>query len=147
MSRLRFAAAAAAALTFVTIAPASANDTEKAVAYRQAIFKTFGWHMGQFAAMAKGERDYDAAYAKSAADSMAALGQILGAAFPAGTESRETKSEIWSDPSGFAEAVAAFQKASADFAANAGNGKDAMAGGLRALGGACKGCHDDYRDK
>lgn len=145
-SRIRIAAGAAL-LTAAMTMPALANDAEKAIAYRQAVFKTFGWHMGEFSAMAKGEKPYDAAYAKAAADSMAALGAILAAAFDESTKNAKTKDEIWFEPEAFAAAVKSYQDASVSLAAVAGTGREALGAALRGVGASCKNCHDNFRNK
>lgn len=56
------------------------------------------------------------------------------------------KPEIWSDAPGFAAALAKFSTETTklqQFAAA--NDIDGMKGQVRATGGACKGCHDNYR--
>lgn len=146
MTRLR-TAAIAGLLAFTAAGAAQADDPIKAATeYRQAMFQTFKWQMGQLAAMAKGERAYDAAMAEAAADAMVAHGVLMPAAFPEGSANDEALPEIWTDASGFAEAVDQFQTAVASLSEIADDGREEMAGGLRAVGASCKNCHDNYRD-
>jgi cytochrome c556 len=58
----------------------------------------------------------------------------------------EAKPEIWSDAAGFAAAADRFKAEGAKFAdvAKAGD-LDAIKAETRAVGGACKNCHDKYR--
>jgi cytochrome c556 len=58
------------------------------------------------------------------------------------------KSEIWSDAEGFDAARQKLIEAAGKFSevANAGD-MTAVGGNVRSLGGACKGCHDKYREK
>lgn len=145
MTRLRTAIAGLLILT--AAGAAQADDPIKAATdYRQAMFQTFKWQMGQLAAMAKGERDYDPAMAEAAADAMVAHGLLMPAAFPEGSANDEALPVIWSDAAGFAEAVDQFQRAVADLAEAADDSREAMGGGLRAVGASCKNCHDNYRD-
>jgi cytochrome c556 len=58
----------------------------------------------------------------------------------------EAKAEVWSDPAGFAAAADRFKAEAAKYAdvARAGD-LDAIKAETRAVGGACKNCHDKYR--
>jgi len=58
----------------------------------------------------------------------------------------DAKAEVWSDAAGFAAAANRFQVEAAKFQELAAAGDVAgMKGDARALGGACKNCHDKYR--
>jgi cytochrome c556 len=56
------------------------------------------------------------------------------------------KPEVWTDAEGFAAAAERFRTEGATFDDTAHGGDlDAIKAGARALGGACKNCHDKYR--
>lgn len=95
----------------------------------------------------------DAAKVREAADKIGAAGRQIHGWFPAGSgQSAWPKSQalpaIWSDPAGFAQALHAFEKASAQIDAAA--QKNDMAGvgaGAKPLFDSCKGCHSKYKQK
>ncbi|MGH1469752.1 MAG: c-type cytochrome [Cellvibrionaceae bacterium] len=95
----------------------------------------------------------DMAKIDSAAKTIAKLATELKTWFPEGTGPEtgiktETKAEIWTDKAGFEEAADKFIAASKTFAGltATGDAKQVM-GGMRGLGGACKNCHDKYREE
>lgn len=148
---MRFAIIAAAlAIPTVALAADPVQDTIEA---RQGFYKLLGANMGVLAGMAKGEIDYDAAAAQTAADNMGTLTMYnVGHLYMPGTsnaESDKTRAlpKIWEDFPGVQEKGAAFVDAVKAMQAVAGAGKDQMAGAMGALGGSCKGCHDTYRAK
>ncbi|MDU8928604.1 cytochrome c [Alisedimentitalea sp. MJ-SS2] len=138
----------------LVVAPvlAHAGPAEDTVAARQGFYKLLGANMGILAAMAKGERDYEGAAAETAANNIVLLTTYnLGHLYMPGTSSAEIKGSrakpaIWNE---FTEAQ---KKADALFeAANkltevAGFDKADMVDALEAVGGACKSCHDNYRE-
>lgn len=118
---------------------------------RKAIMKANGQAMGQLAAMAKGEKPFDAAAVTAA---LATLNEDtqkfdVAALFPAGSDQGDTTAspKIWEDMAGFTAKADAWKKAVAD--AVAANPQDVAALGphLGAIGQACGGCHEAYRVK
>lgn len=149
---MRFAILAAAVLAIPATAFAAdpVADTIKA---RQGFYKLLGANMDTLAGMAKGEIDYDATAAQTAADNMVALTSYnMGHLYKPGTSADDNAdsralAKIWQDFPGVQEKGAAFVKAAMDMQGVAGAGKGEMAGALGALGGSCKACHDTYRVK
>ena len=137
----------AACLAFLTVTVAFSAHADKAVEYRQAIFKIMGWNIGALSQMAKGDRPYDAAMAQSAADALAALGPIMPGAFDPTTKSKRTLQAIWDEPAKFQAAVDQYADASTALAAVAGDGAEALGGALGALGASCKNCHESFRGR
>jgi cytochrome c556 len=89
---------------------------------------------------------------KASADITRAAAAIEGW-FPAGTGpdsgvKTDAKSEVWTDPAGFASARDAFVREGKKWA-QLGNSTDASAWkeGAASLGQSCKGCHEKYRVK
>ena len=132
---------------------AVAGPAEDTVAARQGFYKLLGANMGVFAAMAKGERDYDAAAAQTAADNIVTLtGYNMGHLYVPGTSSEDVEGaralpKIWDDFAGVQEKGKAWVAAAQEMQGVAGMGKAEMVGGLQKLGATCKGCHDEYRAK
>lgn len=132
----------------------AAGPMEDTIAARQGYFKLLGANIGVLAAMAKGERDYDAAAAQTAGDNLVTLSNYkLGHLFAPGTSADDfpdktrALAKIWDDMSDVQAKFGDFGTAAAGMQAVAGQGKGEMAGALGALGGACKACHDNYRAK
>lgn len=138
---------AAACLSLLIACAAFPAHADKAVEYRQAIFKIMGWNIGALSQIAKGDRPYDAAAAQSAADALAALGPIMPGAFDPATKSKRTLQAIWDEPAKFQAAVDQYAEASVALAAVAGDGADAVGGALGALGASCKNCHESFRGR
>lgn len=142
----------AAALAIPTVALA-ADPVQDVVEARQGFYKLLGANMGVLAGMAKGEIEYDAAAAQTAADNMGTLTMYnMSHLFMPGTSSADSDKTralpaIWEDFPGVQEKGTAFVGAVQAMQAVAGAGKDQMAGALGPLGGSCKGCHDTYRAK
>lgn len=149
MKKLLLAATCAAACLTALPAAAQFQKPEDAIKYRQSAFTVMANHFGRVAGMAAGRIPFDA---KAAADN-AALASSLAAlpftAFGAGTDKgmpNRSKPEIWSNAAGFKtkgdEMVAALAKL--DAAAKTGS-LDNIKAAVGAVGGTCKGCHDDFR--
>lgn len=128
-----------------------ANPAEKTVEARQGFYKLLGANMSVFAGMAKGEIDYDAAAAQTAADNIVTLTTYnVGHLYAPGTSSADVEGtralpKIWEDFPGVQAKGADFVKAAMAMQEVAGQGKAEMAGALGTLGGTCKACHDAYR--
>lgn len=96
----------------------------------------------------------DVAVIRKSAATINALAPHVATWFPAGTGigsykgKTGAKPEIWSDNAGFKAAAANLVKAAGDYkiAADSGNLSEIRAKQM-ALGMACKGCHDKYRQK
>ncbi|WP_212523663.1 cytochrome c [Actibacterium sp. MT2.3-13A] len=132
----------------------AAGPAEDTIAARQGYFKLLGANIGVLAAMAKGERDYDAAAAQAAADNLVTLSTYKPAhLFMAGTSADDFPDKtralpkIWDNLPDIESKVADLNAAAVTMQAVAGQGKGEMAGALGGVGGACKACHDNYRAK
>jgi len=114
--------------------------------------QVYSFNLGMLSAMAKGEQDYDAELAVIAAENLSAAASMnTGPMWPQGSsnEDHETRAlpEIWSTYPKVAEKGKALTEASAALASVAGDGLDALKGGIGDVGKSCKGCHDDFRAK
>lgn len=149
--RLIQTAALAGLVAFPALA--IADPVHDALEARKGYMKMISINMEPLAGMAKGEVEYDEAAASTAAANIETLSMYtLPALFIEGSAEGEAQGSealpaIWEKPEQFAEKYAAFQEA-------AKGATDAVKGGqgnvgpvLQKLGGACKGCHDDFRKK
>ena len=139
----------AAILSAALLASGAQAADEGAAEYREAIFEAIGGHMSAMVGIIKGEvphRQDLALHAKG----IAALAPVTQHIFPADSyiEGGHAKAEIWSDPDAFAERRQNFLDAAAALGAVADSGDQAaFVGAFKTLGGACKGCHDNFRAK
>lgn len=141
----------AGALAMTTVV-ASAGDS--AVSKRQALMKDkVKANMGVIGGMIKpkGAAPYDAAKAKAALTTMAAVPAEFIKLFPEGTgiggkEKTAAKPEIWKGMDDFKKWATAMETAAKNGIAAADKGKDALAGVFRKeILASCKGCHEKYK--
>lgn len=138
-------AAAGAVMAFP--AAAQFQKPEDAVKYRQSALFVMAQHFGRLGAMANGRAPYDAKAAAENADVVAEMSKLPWAGFMAGAESPKAKAEIWKDGAKFKEYSDKLQAETAKLAvaAKAGN-VDALKTAFGATAGACKTCHDAFRN-
>lgn len=114
--------------------------------YRQAVMQSIGGHMVSMGTILKHQvhmRDL-----ALHADGLAALADIAPGVFPEDSKTAKSKAlaAVWDDPEGFRAAMGRFTEAARDMSAAAASGEMSQIGpAIRALGGSCKGCHDDYK--
>lgn len=150
-TKSHFAIASAAAL-FATASVASSHATKSSnadVAARHMMMEVVAKNMGILGSTAKGEIAFNAGLVQSAAGGINMLAKIDPTSlWTEGTEQgaadlSRAKTEIWSDPAGFAQKFEDMATASA--ALMGAEDLDALRAGMGPLGGACKACHESYR--
>lgn len=145
------ALAAALSLPALALAQSAEEAAEDAVEARHGYMTMLGINMGQLAGMTKGEIAYDEAGASRAAANIVALTQYDGPAlFVEGTSSADMDDSdalpaIWENPDDFGAKFAALTEAAAGSPEAVAGGQESIGPVLQKLGGACKACHDDYR--
>lgn len=143
----------AGVLTTASSTFAEDGPHDKAIKARQAMFQIYGFNVGILGAMAKEKIPYDAAIAEEAANNLnAAVNMGQSQMWPPGSDdategNARTRAlpAIWETYPAIAEKGEALNKAVAALVPVAGGGLDALQGAIGDVGGACKGCHDDYR--
>jgi cytochrome c556 len=129
---------------------APATPGGKAVLARQAHMKELNKTFGGLAAELRKDAPDKAALA-TGATTVAGLAKDLPTWFPKGSGPEAgvktaAKAEVWSDAAGFAAAVTKLQDETTKLQQGAAGGDlDAVKAQARAVGGACKNCHDQYR--
>tara|TARA_R110002072_G_scaffold104540_2_gene228993 strand:- start:7817 stop:8245 length:429 start_codon:yes stop_codon:yes gene_type:complete len=121
-------------------------DAEAEINYRKAVMKVVGGHMGGIAGILRGGvHSEELAYH---AKGMANVAAIVPGVFPQGSGDGKTDAlpAIWEDDAAFKVAMDRFVTAAEAIGAAAETGDNgAIASKVKALGGSCKGCHDDYK--
>jgi len=145
--------AAALALPFGTAAFSDSDNPYAAhLAARQGQMRIQAFNIGVLVRMARGEAEYDAAAAQTAASNLAAISQMDGRAYwPEGSDNAalgdatRALPAIWQDMAGFGGAWGAFGTAATGMDAVAGDGLAALQGAIGPLGQSCAACHRTYQ--
>jgi cytochrome c556 len=149
MKRVVAALLLLACSAFLSTAFAQAKP-EDAIKYRRGVFAVMGWNFGPMAAMAKGDRPWDAALFARNAQIVAYMSKLPLEGFVEGSETGQTKAkpEIWLDMEDFKAKLEKMQAEAAKLAEVAKQGDPAASKAqLGETGKACKACHDKYRNK
>lgn len=148
------AAAIALSVPLSAGADGHAKELEAAVKARQAVYQVYAFNLGQLAAMAKGEKEYNAELAQNSADNLfAAVNMQNGAMWPQGSDNAgpmkgKTRAlpKAWTTWPAIMDKHDALVKAATTMQASAGS-LDGIRGAIGDVGASCKGCHDEYRAK
>jgi cytochrome c556 len=146
-----FAGTAIALLSMATIALAQDAPFAREIKARQGIMNYRAINIGTLAAMAKGEAEYDAAKATTAANALLASANLdASMLWPPGSDNAANPAStasaaIWADGSDIGAKAGAFQAAAEAMAAAAGTDLASLQGAMDALGGSCGGCHKAFR--
>ncbi|MCV0426636.1 MAG: cytochrome c [Roseibium sp.] len=126
---------------------------ESEIKARKAIMTLYAWNLGQLAAMAKGEAEYNPEAAKTAAENIKILASMNnGAAWPQRSDSTalpgltRAKVEAWTTYPESAEINKSLAEAATAMAAVAGDGLASVQANIGAIGGACSACHKKFRE-
>lgn len=133
---------------------AIAQDSfDNAIKARKSVMALYAWNLGQLGAMAKGEADYNAEAAATAAENIRILATMNnGAAWPQGSDSTalpgktRAKVEAWTTYPESAELNKSLAAAAVAMAEVAGNGLENVQANIGAIGSACSACHDKFRE-
>ena len=123
-------------------------DAKSEILYRQGVMSVVGGHMKSMATSLKGgiHMDEFAVHAHG----MANISKIVPNVFPEGSGDGKTEAlaEIWENKAEFKAAMDKFLEAADGMAVAADTGEMASIGpAIKALGGSCKGCHDDFKQE
>lgn len=131
------------------VAAGGASAADDPVKARQNLMESVGKSTKAMARMVKGEVPFDAAQAKEAADTIAAVPAKYVTLFPEGSGEGDTEAapKIWSDMDGFKAEAMKLEAAAKDASAAAGKDEDAFKAAFVEMTKSCKSCHQDYRIK
>lgn len=128
---------------------AQAASNKSVIKHRQGIMEAIGGHFSAAFSSMRGMEQFDGNQSFHA-ESVARLAKISVDVFPAGSGDGKTKASaaIWEKPEAFRKAMDKFLLKADEFAAaSKSNDIKTYAAAAKALGGTCKGCHDDFKEK
>jgi cytochrome c556 len=120
------------------------------VKQRQAAMTLQGKYFGPLGGMAQGKVPYDAKIVQRNADYLAALSQMPWDGFDASTKGEKSRAlpAIWEQPGKVKEAIDRFQSEIGKLQqVSKGGDEGAIKAQIGAVGKACAGCHDNFREK
>lgn len=123
------------------------DKIEPAIKYRQNVMQAMGGLVGASAGRLRDGFTHGPDMS-AIANALQALSKDVAALFPEGTDFGETeaKPEVWSKPQEFQQAADDLEKKVEAFAAAAKTGDRAESlKAFKAMGDACKSCHEDFR--
>ena len=128
--------------------PAYSVEVKDQIKHREAIMEAIGGHLSAVFSTLGGPAEMQKNFAFHA-DSLAQLADIAVDVFPEGSGEGKTDAlkKIWEQPEEFKQAMDTFLERVAAFKETVDAGEDipAIAAAAKKLGGACKGCHDDFK--
>ena len=153
MNRLTLSIASALVFAAAGVALAGGHGgANPAVTARKAHMALYQHNATPLFQMAKGDIEYDAEVASTAASNLAALTKLSHRGYwTPGTSTDDLGDQtralpaLWQEGSKAGEYGGKLAEAADALAAAAGNGKEAMVGALGPVGQACTSCHEDYR--
>jgi cytochrome c556 len=133
---------------------AAQDANQKAIKARQGEMQLRSFNAGPLFGMAKGQIEYDAELANKLAGNLKLMLDLdNGRAWAPGSHNEAYPGEtgalpkIWDTYPEIADYGKDYKEAVTALAAAAGNGVDALKPAVGDLGKACKGCHDNFREK
>ena len=145
--RLRLPALLACAILGIPVVASGATAPADAIKYRKAVMSAMSAHVGAFMLVNFGKVDHPE-HLKAHASALADLGVQARVLFPAGTDAGDTDALplIWQEQDRFNKLAADLEASTAKLRdAVAANDKAGTMAAFKAVGEACKGCHDRYR--
>jgi len=155
MTRVKTVRALGATLLLLAVTAVqaqTATPAEKAIEYRQAVFKVVAGNFGPLAQSAQGKVELPPAAARQYAERLSEISQFARDAFPDISREGKTraKPEIWSERAEFDKLLKDLTDATKSLAgvtANAAAKPEEFKAAVGSVGNACKSCHDRFREK
>ncbi|HBO13832.1 MAG TPA: cytochrome C [Halieaceae bacterium] len=151
LKRTLAAAAVAASVAAAPLVSAHLDSDEPLQSYRKSYFTLVAMNFGPIADMVKGDIPWDLEMLEGWADDLEDVTELnLLRGFAPGSDKGTTRAKpaIWDNMDDFEAKLADLREAAEalDEAAEGGD-RAAIAEAVKATGGACKACHDEYKSK
>jgi cytochrome c556 len=145
----RTAVFAACALAVAAVAAHEQTKPDVVIAYRRSAMTMIGWNFSPMGAMVKGKIPFDAADFAKHADRIAGLAPQVLEGFAKGSDQgaeTDAKPDIWTHFDDFRSKLSDLVEQSKALSEVSKGGDEAtMKEQFKKLGGACKACHDKYK--
>ena len=133
-------------------APAGPTPAERAIEYRQAVYKVVAGNFGPLSQVAQGKAEFKAESANKQATRLAQIATFVGDAYPDISKEGKTRAlpAIWSNRKEFDQIVAdlaTHTKTLAEVVENSSSAGEELKAAVAAVGNDCKACHDKFRSK
>ena len=133
-------------------APAGPTPAERAIEYRQAVYKIVAANFGPLSQVAQGKAEFKSENATKQATRLSQIATFVGDAYPDVSKEGKTRAlpAIWTNRKEFDQLVADFAthtKTLADVVENSSSAGDELKAAVAAVGNDCKACHDKFRSK
>jgi cytochrome c556 len=133
-------------------APPAPTPAERAIEYRQAVYKVVAGNFQPLAAVAQGKADFNEDAARKNAARLAQIAGFVGDAFPDVSKEGKTRAlpAIWSQRAEFDAIVKDFNthtKTLSDVVENSSSAGTELKAAVAAVGNDCKSCHEKFRSK
>ena len=148
-----FISSASLVLLMTVSGSVAANDDPNVVATetRQGLLKMVRMYFGPIYGMVRGQIDFNADVVAHNATQISHLTNMIPDAFRVNTAAADVQTEaldhIWDNKADFDSKAATVSERALALAAAAPEGLEAVQEGFGAMGGACKACHDEYRQQ
>jgi cytochrome c556 len=128
------------------------TPAERAIEYRQAVFKIVSGNFGPLSQVAQGKAEFKPEAVSKQATRLAQIATFVGDAHPDISKEGKTRAlpVIWTNRKEFDEIAARFvtdTKNLAEVAENSSSAGEEFKGAVAAVGNDCKSCHDKFRSK
>jgi cytochrome c556 len=133
-------------------APAGPTPAERAIEYRQAVYKIVAGNFQPLAQVAQGKADFNADTSRTSATRLAQIAGFVGDAYPDISKEGKTRAlpAIWSNRAEFEALVKDFNahtKTLSDVVENSSSAGTEFKAAVAAVGNDCKTCHEKFRSK
>ena len=133
-------------------AAAGPTPAERAIEYRQAVFKIVAGNFGPLSQVAQGKAEFKQDVAAKQAARLSQIATFVGDAHPDISKEGKTRAlpAIWTNRKEFDQIVADFAvhtRTLADVVENSSSAGDELKAAVAAVGNDCKACHDKFRSK
>jgi cytochrome c556 len=133
-------------------APAGPTPAERAIEYRQAVYKIVAGNFGPLTQVAQGKADFSTDTARKNASRLAQIAGFVGDAYPDISKEGKTRAlpAIWSNRAEFDKLVKDFGEHTqtlSDVTENSSSAGTEFKAAVAAVGNDCKTCHEKFRSK